>query len=52
MSFAIHWKSKITGFQGNGENCLTFSQAQKYIKHLNKNYNDIEHYMVGQTKKN
>ncbi len=39
----VHWKSKITGYEGNSQEPMSYFKARSWIKHLGDKYPDIEH---------
>jgi hypothetical protein len=47
MKYKICWKSKITGYTGEGEPVLDEAEANQIVEDLNKEWTDLEHWAVG-----
>jgi hypothetical protein len=45
-TYAIHWKSNVTGAAGTGTNRFEKEEAEHLAKELNENYPDINHEAV------
>ena len=43
--YRISWKSKVTGCTGNGNYMFTLEGVTEYIKMLNKEYPELDHWM-------
>jgi hypothetical protein len=45
-TYAIHWKSSVTGTVGNGTKRFDKEEAERLATELNENYPDIDHEAV------
>ena len=45
-TYAIHWKSNVTGAAGTGTNRFEKEEAERLAKELNENYPEINHKAV------
>lgn len=47
MKFTIHWKSLITGYEGQGTGLLPQNVGKRLVDHLNHQYDGkIKHWLV------
>ncbi|MGA2865107.1 MAG: hypothetical protein ABSF95_11560 [Verrucomicrobiota bacterium] len=45
-TYAIHWKSTVTGTVGTGSRLFEKEEAERLATELNENYPDIDHEAV------
>ena len=45
-TYAIHWKSTVTGNMGTGTKLFEKDEAERLAAELNENYPDIDHEVV------
>jgi len=43
--FRIAWRSKLTGYTGHGEYCLTEQGAMDWLRYSNRNFPEIFHWI-------
>ena len=44
MKWRIVWRSKLTGYEGHGEFCLSRRDAMEHVKTLNRDWPEAVHW--------
>jgi len=44
--YRIEWRMLTTDYNGHGDYCLTFEEAQVWIETMNTKYRDMHHWMA------